>query len=431
MINRDLRYSGFIGWAAETVDVEFCVKIDESGVAAFEFGEIPYDQGARGLKDVWLGSGSSIRHFELYGIAEDGSECGSVSLDITGLSRTWNSEAASLQISARCSRFIIQKTARVQKSPFLRVRLRSFENFPDLIGACEFGKVSAVGQSGTSNQNLLGGYIAVRPETRPDNLYLWKKGARDFCDRLRGLLSFASGRRLTSPITEYYVDDRVTIEVISHSLSNYGRLEVIHKLNQQPFFDAAISYISRDQVDKIKFALSWFSMEAEYNETLLINAMTAIENLVESNLTAKEKKFGSKNEFDKVKSAFREALRGEFCDKTEDELSSLIEQYNERISDVNRISMKKKISRLSVKWGIYLGDISALIDSTIRSRNDIIHKGTYLYGSDDDEELWRHVTVARELVARFVLTAIGYRGRYISWVGGHHDADFPPGPISS
>lgn len=34
--------------------------------------------------------------------------------------------------------------------------------------------------------------------------------------------------------------------------------------------------------------------------------------------------------------------------------------------------------------------------------------------------------VVREIAARFLLTAIGYKGRYISYIGGYHDADFPP-----
>jgi hypothetical protein len=38
--------------------------------------------------------------------------------------------------------------------------------------------------------------------------------------------------------------------------------------------------------------------------------------------------------------------------------------------------------------------------------------------------------VVREIAARFFLTAIGYKGRYISYIGGYHDANFPSLPSS-
>jgi hypothetical protein len=38
------------------------------------------------------------------------------------------------------------------------------------------------------------------------------------------------------------------------------------------------------------------------------------------------------------------------------------------------------------------------------------------------------VTVVREVVVRILFAAIGYRGRYISYLGGHHEAVFPPAP---
>jgi hypothetical protein len=34
----------------------------------------------------------------------------------------------------------------------------------------------------------------------------------------------------------------------------------------------------------------------------------------------------------------------------------------------------------------------------------------------------------REIVIRFALTLIGYRGTYLSFRGGQHDVAFPPSP---
>jgi len=45
-----------------------------------------------------------------------------------------------------------------------------------------------------------------------------------------------------------------------------------------------------------------------------------------------------------------------------------------------------------------------------------------------DADRWTHVTIIREVAVRFLFTAIGYKGRYISHVGRYHDAVFPPAP---
>src|SRR5947209_16140958 len=46
-------------------------------------------------------------------------------------------------------------------------------------------------------------------------------------------------------------------------------------------------------------------------------------------------------------------------------------------------------------------------------------------GAPIAKSCWTHVTIIREVAVRFVFTAIGYKGRYISHVGGYHDAVFP------
>ena len=42
------------------------------------------------------------------------------------------------------------------------------------------------------------------------------------------------------------------------------------------------------------------------------------------------------------------------------------------------------------------------------------------------ETWWNHVTIVREVVVRFLLSALGFKRRYFSYVGGYHYAVFPP-----
>jgi hypothetical protein len=57
------------------------------------------------------------------------------------------------------------------------------------------------------------------------------------------------------------------------------------------------------------------------------------------------------------------------------------------------------------------------------ARNAVVHRGHY-YDDDtnaaENENLWEHILVTREVVVRFILTALGYKGRYISFLGGGH-----------
>jgi hypothetical protein len=67
------------------------------------------------------------------------------------------------------------------------------------------------------------------------------------------------------------------------------------------------------------------------------------------------------------------------------------------------------------------------IKAAKQARDRVVHRGQYYEDAKEDEaDLWTHVTVVREIVTRFLLTAIGYKGRYFSYIGGCHDAVFPP-----
>ena len=59
-----------------------------------------------------------------------------------------------------------------------------------------------------------------------------------------------------------------------------------------------------------------------------------------------------------------------------------------------------------------------------KARDLIVHQGCYDHNLG--EELWVHVTIIREIIVRIILTVLGFKGRYVSHVGGFHDVQFPP-----
>jgi hypothetical protein len=80
-----------------------------------------------------------------------------------------------------------------------------------------------------------------------------------------------------------------------------------------------------------------------------------------------------------------------------------------------------------MRWDVPLeGMTKKMIGDAFRARNEIIHEGRYYVESETRPDLWGHFCVVREIVTRIIFRAVGFEGRYISHLGGYHDAEFPP-----
>ena len=102
------------------------------------------------------------------------------------------------------------------------------------------------------------------------------------------------------------------------------------------------------------------------------------------------------------------------------------EDLGEKLLDLNRRPLRRKLYLLAARWNVPLDGISDVqISQAIKARNAIVHSGHHPT-AEDGPDLWDHMTIVRELVVRFLLTAIGYHGQYISHVGGYRFAHFPP-----
>jgi hypothetical protein len=102
-------------------------------------------------------------------------------------------------------------------------------------------------------------------------------------------------------------------------------------------------------------------------------------------------------------------------------------ELNEKLLDLNRRSLLRKLELLTQRWNVPLDGISPEdLRAAKQARDKVVHRGQYYEDAKEtDADLWTHVTIVREIAVRFLFTAIGYEGRYISHVGGYHDAAFP------
>jgi len=112
----------------------------------------------------------------------------------------------------------------------------------------------------------------------------------------------------------------------------------------------------------------------------------------------------------------------------EEKAKEIVADLNKKLLDLNRRSILQKVKILEKRWSVPLDDISdKRIQDAKNARDLIVHRGHYYEeGKEETVALWEHVTVMREIVIRFFLTVIGYKGRYISYLGGYHEAQFPP-----
>jgi len=242
-------------------------------------------------------------------------------------------------------------------------------------------------------------------------------------------MSFALATVLKGPVIEFYAGDNLKVVALTQTRQLSAPFRTFHYLNQQPVFDAAVtSFFSPPfEVKNLFFAIEWFAMEATYKEVSLVNAMTALENLVASNLGDNDKLIQPKNGFKTLRKVLKQRIDKWSTDEA-NIADGIVGELDEKLAELNRRSLRNNLITLTQRWSVPLDGIGEdKINAAKKARDLIVHRGHYSNdGQDVNDDLWEHVTVIREIVVRFLLTAIGYRGGYFSYLGGYHDAQFPP-----
>ncbi len=417
----------------------FQVRLSEAGEVEFEFETIPLTSETKFMLEHWEGDRNSLGQFSLSGIADDGTEFKTDNLYFNSLKTGWNKEAGSrMKPVGGCSYAEFRRQLSPPAlAPMMRMHLKGFQNFHQLRTSCHLGTVSMAGQSTIASPNAISGHIDISPESELGDVSTWRTEADKLLEHVRRVMSFAAATTLRSPVIEYREGNKLDVAAWSQTNQEMASMRTIHYLDQQPIFDAAVrSFFEVPfKVRNLFFAIEWFSMDSSYNEVRLVSAMTVLENLVASNLDENESMIRPAGEFKKTRAVLRDVIR-QCVRKWETDDPELVKEItaelNERLGDLNRRSILKKLRTLAIRWSVPLDGISeAQIVSAKRARDLIVHRGHYYdEGVEDTDDLWNHVTVVREIVVRFLFTAIGYRGRYISFLGGMHHTEFPPSQLT-
>lgn len=440
--DQDLRnFTSFLGCLeadGNSISLSFSVRISHSGVVEFDFGNVALTQETCFILECWDNDRSKFNSFSLSGKSVNGLEFKTEDLHFNSLGHETSRDKGSwMTLDGSCSRAVFHwKLLEPTPTPVICIRLKGFQNFGSLRQNCKLGTVTMAGSRSIKDPDTVTGSISVKADYEILELHAWRNEADKLLDHIRRVMSFASATVLEAPITEFIAGSEVEVVALSQTKQAPAFLRTFHYLDQQPVFDAAVNSFfnpPRPDMKNLFFAIEWFAMYATYNEVRLVNAMTALENLVASNLGDNDTKFCTDEKFKTIRKTLRRVIK--MCvkdwsgEEEEKKAKDIVADLNVKLPDLNRRTILQKIEILAKLWSVPLDSISDdMIKAAISARNDIVHRGHYYEDGKEKTDLSEHVTVIREIIVRFLLTTIGYKGRYISYIGGYHDAQFPPQP---
>lgn len=433
----DIRsFSGYLELGDFSIPINFAAHIDNRGEVEFDFGSIALTQETMFIRINW---DKDHNYFSLTGKSTDGIEFKTEDFQFNSVGHETSREHGSrMTLAGRCSRAYFRRIlTELSPNPIICMWLKGFRSFRQMEQNCRLGKVSIGGKSSIEDPDTITGYISVIYDGDTSDQLGWRKEAEELLEHLRRVMSFGSATVLQAPITEYFAGSELEVVALSQTRQAPAFLQTFHYLDQQPIFDAAVkSFFDPPFIVKnLFFAIEWFAMDATFNEVRLVNAMTVIENLVASNLENCDSLIRPPKEFDKTRTKLRQVIKkcvDKWSVEDAEKVKDVVAELNEKLADLNRRSIFQKLKILAERWSVPLEGISDdKIKAAKRARDLIVHRGHYYEEENDKtDDLWEHVTIIREIVVRFLLTAIGYKGRYLSYLGGYHDANFPPREVN-
>lgn len=425
-------FSGSIQSNDSSVPINFCAKISERGEVEFNFEPIALTSETSFILKSMNAEQARLNCFSLSGKSEDGTEFITEDFHINSAPTSEKEGRTHLQLIGKCSKAVFTRTLLdTILLPTLRIHMKGFQNFHQLVTTCDLGKIAMHGQSSILDADTMTGSITIQSKIsiQSADLSAWRIEANKLLEHVHRVMSFASSTLLGLPVIEFYSNNSLEVTVYSQGKQSSASMRVFHFLDQKNIFETAVkSFFNPPFVVKnLFFAVEWFAMNSSYSEVRLVNAMTVLENLIASNLSEEESLVRSKKEFEKVRKDIRRVLKETikmWSDKDEERAAAL-KDINEKMPDLNRKTLLKKLNILIERWSVPMHGIKESDISAAKNARDlIVHQGYYDHNLED--ELWTHVTIVREIVVRIILTVIGFKGRYISHVDGFHDEQFPP-----
>jgi hypothetical protein len=428
-----LETRGFVGTLScngNEMPINFSAGVDGAGALVLKLNDVPLNSSTMFIESERNKSSTTFTYFRMFGESSDGTTFETDHLFFTGVATNLTDGRAYFVFTPRCAkgtfRIVSEKSGPV--GPRLGFWLRGTRDLHWI------GQLSATSPQGTIRMNVteetdvpneVTHHLSIAAADGMDSdVQGWRSEADRLLAHVQKFMSFAAGIHMTVPIEEFFQGAATEVTVHSPIEQRGTELPTFRWREGGEFLKVVTEAFPRGEA--LWPAVAWFLLPAVYNEQRLVNAMTALESLVDSGLSDEEKVLLGPRKKKEFAGAVKKLIGQSFVGES---FKILRCQLYEKVGEFERRSFKRKLDALLAKLAVPTEDLEGRIFAAIDARNLVVHQGVYGEAEDEEEgnmDLWGHMTVIRELITRIVFRTVGYGGAYLTHVGGSHDAVFPP-----
>ncbi|MYN11387.1 hypothetical protein [Pseudoduganella aquatica] len=421
-------FSGNLCFEHDSINVRFSAGINLGGNVIIKLQRMDRTPATKFIIVQHDVGGTRFPQFSLSGEAEGEVKFFTDNLIITSMGNEFSDMHSTICPVVSCSHSTFTMPQAQTGKIGIKWLLLGFENFRPLSKETEVGMLQMAGTYEPVPGVMSGALSIFKDAGEP--FFDWKEKADKLLGWVNTVMSFAAAKMLTVPIIELVQDGKLVIEAYAQSERGTTGLRPFAAINQVAIFDCAVnSFLDADvTIKNLDYAVEWFSMKAVHAESNLIFAMTVLENLLDSNLSNGEKEILQKGKFKELKKKLNDVVEVEVLHlyETTEQQQIAIVDYSDKFIDLNRKTLMQKIRLLAEKWNVSLDGISELqITAAKSARDKIVHRGRYTAPAEATHDLHDHLLVMRELIVRFILTAIKYDGNYFTFIDGYIERAMP------
>ncbi|ATY34913.1 hypothetical protein [Sphingomonas psychrotolerans] len=405
-----IRFQGTLSQADADVSVGFTAGIDDDGNLTIALDPITPARAATPFvpRDRPLDNQSSLR---LEGASDDGWRFSSETFHL----HRWSHPEGRVEIEGGCGLAEFSRDVRVDHNDMRAWFFRKLATIHGIERQTPLGRLVFTGyREGTDQEPRA--VLAIH--ARGSESQSWWDQSERFLIHLERVLSLACDVYLV-PIYEQRVRGGVmTLRVVQRGRTSAPYMAPFDLLFMWQIFDCAVCAFEErpEAIERLDPAIRWMTAPVAYQESRLINAMSALESII-ARSGLPELFLDDPAAFHELKKRVRKFLKAD-----PDAPSAM----GGKVGELNRRSLRDKLDLLLGARGIYTEDLpTGWLTAITAARNVIVHTGVAPDQGPADARMLDHIVWAREIVTRIILDAIGFEGQYQSWLHRTAYLSFP------
>jgi hypothetical protein len=375
------------------------------------------------LSEIWHAPGPFVEEFRIEGRNAEGETVSSDEVYFTKYGFSWKREEGHFTEPIASTREVeVRLTRPPSVGNRIAYRLPGFQCFrqPTAIGV--FGTVRLMGELHPDAYDILNGALVV------DDPAMGEEGIAELdrrVDRILRILSVGSGRTLVWGARETYVAGEPPVLTLRGAAASSDPVfPLFSHLHWDPILRIAVEKysLSAEGETGLGTIIPWMLMNPRFTEGAFVSGMTALEHLVKRYRKEKSRSILEKKAFKAEILPRIETAIVEGCKALGDAGKYAKDILLGKARELNRRTLREDMEECLNAMRVPIGDLEVDIPKLIKLRNDLVHGGE----AGDSEELQRLERVLRELLSRVVMTVLGYKGGYNSFLDGYKFRQFVP-----